>query len=170
MKAKHHVIGIMLLLVPLILATCTAGVSQEEYDKVKSELATAQAQVEGLESDLSTAQDQIETLESEYEDVQNDLRDSQDKVESLEEKIKQAKAKAEVLNGLFVPALTGELDQMTEEEAMSYFLEWRDTIEATGDPEMKEKFQGLIDSGFADNEMMDFFLYLFESIPDTLEE
>jgi septal ring factor EnvC (AmiA/AmiB activator) len=152
-----------------MLANCTAGVSQEEYERVNSELATAQAQIESLENDLSTAQEQIETLENDYEEAQNDLQDSQDKVEALEEKIKQAKAQAEVINGLFVPALTGELDIMTEEEAINYFLDWRDKVEASGDPTLKEMFQELIDSGFADDQMMDFFLYLFESIPDTLE-
>lgn len=170
MKTKIHVMGIMIFLIPLMLANCTAGVSQEEYDQVNSELATAQAQVDSLESDLSTAQEEIETLESDYEEVQSDLQDSQDKIEALEEKIKQAKAQAEVINGLFVPALTGELDTMTEEEAINYFLDWRDKVEATGDPTLKEKFQGLIDSGFADDQMLDFFLYLFESIPNTLEE
>jgi len=151
MKNKKSLIGVVFLsivLISLIAVSCVATVSQEEYDKVKAELVAAQAQVETLQSDLKAAQSRIELLE---------------------QKVVRAKAQAEIISGLFVPALTGEFNEMTTSESTHFFLEWRDQVEASGDTLLKDKFQALIDAEFADEGMMDFFLYLFENLPKTLE-
>ena len=56
---------------------------------------------------------------------------------------------------------------MTENEAMNYFLEWRDKVIAIGDPTLTAKFQAIIDTG-SEEATMAFFLYLLESVPEAL--
>jgi len=80
----------------------------------------------------------------------------------------QGKVRIEILNALFIPAITGELDRMTEAEAMNYFLEWRDKVKTVGDPTLTAKFQAVMDAG-SDEATMDLFVYLLESIPEALE-
>ncbi len=135
-------IGMVLLLVSLVmLGGCAGGVSQEDYEAMVTERDAAQTEVVTLQGELV----------------------------SLEQKMTQAKALAEVLRGLFVPALTGELEKISENESMRYFLEWRDKVEASGDPIARDKFEALAESGFPDEQMTAFFLYLFEALPERLE-
>jgi len=150
-KNKKGLIGVVCLcvvLISLVTISCVATVSQEEYDKLKAELSAFQAQVKVLQSDLEAAQNRIDLLE---------------------QKMTRAKAQAEIISGLFVPALTGELNEMTAGESVQFLLEWLDQVEASGDAVLKEKFQALMDAEFANEGMMDFFLYLFENLPRTLE-
>lgn len=147
-KSLISVVFLSIVLTSLIAVSCVATVSQEQYDKLGAELSAAQAQVEALQSDLESAQSRIALLE---------------------EKITRAKAQADIISGLFVPALTGELNEMTAAESTRFFLEWRDQVEASGDILLKDKFQTLMDAEFANEGMMDFFLYLFENLPKTLE-
>jgi len=116
-KSLIGVIFLSIVLTSLIAVSCVATVSQEEYDKLGAELSAAQAQVEALQSDLESAQSRIALLE---------------------EKIAWAKAQAEIISGLFVPALTGELNEMTSAESIRYFLEWRDQVEANDRYVMKK--------------------------------
>ena len=138
---RRSLIGMVLLVSLLMLGGCAKGVSQEDYEAMVAERDAAQAEVVALRGELA----------------------------SLEQKMAQAKALAEVLRGLFVPALTGELEQISEDESMSYFLEWRNKVQASGDPVAQEKFEALVESGFPDEQMTDFFLYLFETLPERLE-
>jgi len=124
---KAIVISIALVLMLFLLPSCAAGVPQEEYDRVSSDLAAA------------------------------------------EEQLEQGKTRIEILNAIFIPAITGELDRMTESEAVNYFLGWRDKINAVGDPTLTAKFETLIDSEFSDQAFTSFFIYLLESIPEALE-
>ena len=147
-KSLISVIFLSIVLTSLIAVSCVATVSQEEYDKLAAELSAAQSQVETLQSDLESAQSRIALLE---------------------EKMAWARAQAEIISGLFVPALTGELNEMTAAESTRFFLQWRDQVEASGDVLLKDKFQALMDAEFANEGIMDFFLYLFENLPETLE-
>lgn len=135
-------IGIALLLISsLMLGGCADGVSQEDYEAMVAERDAARAEVVTLQSELA----------------------------SLERQMTQAKALAEVVSGLFVPALTGELEKISENESMRYFQEWYDKVEASGDPLVQDKFEALIESRFPDEQMGDFFLYLFEVLLERLE-
>ena len=135
--------GIVILLVSLLmLGGCAEGVSQEDYEMIVTERDAAQAEVITLRSELV----------------------------SLEQKMAQAKALAEVMSSLFVPALTGELEKISEGESMRYLQEWHDKIEASGDPLVRDKFEALVESGFPDKQIRDFFLYLFETLLERLKE
>ena len=144
---KAIVISIALVLMLFVLPSCAAGVPQEEYDRVSTDLAAVQAQIQSLQSDLSAKGSELE---------------------AAEEKLEQGKVRIEILNAFFIPAITGELDRMTEAEAMNYFLEWRDKVKTVGDPTLTAKFQAVMDAG-SDEATMDLFVYLLESIPEALE-
>jgi len=144
------------------------AVPREDKD---SDLAVAQAQVKSLQSDLKAAQSQIKTLQSDcgslrsdYDKAKSDAGAAQAEVQTLKEKMARAKTAAEIINALFVPVFEGK-----EVDPVNLLFEWTDKIEATGDAVLKEKFQAVMDSEGRDQEVMDLFLYLFESIPKILE-
>jgi outer membrane murein-binding lipoprotein Lpp len=144
---KAIVISIALVLMLFLLPSCAAGVPQEEYDRVSSDLTAVQAEIQSLQSDLSAKESELE---------------------AIKEKLEQGKVRIEILNAIFIPAMTGELEGMTEAEAVSYFLEWRDKVMAVGDPTLTAKFEVLIET-FSDEALLSFFVYLLESTADALE-
>jgi len=155
------VVIVGLALIPILLFITSCGVAQEEYDRVSSDLAAAQTQIQSLEGDLTAAQTQAQSL-------QDELSAKESELEVAKEKLEQGKARIEILNAIFIPAITGELDRMTEAESMSYFFEWRDKVKAIGDPTLTAKFEAMIET-FSDQALMSFFIYLLESIPKALE-
>ncbi|KQC13409.1 MAG: hypothetical protein APR63_08765 [Desulfuromonas sp. SDB] len=124
-----------------ITTGCSSGVPQSEYDE--------------LQLKFEQAEQEIEQLNQENQQLKLNMR--------------TAKAKADMITGLFVPAITGELDNMSESQSVQMFLEWSDKIEQSEDPELKIKFQELMNTQFSDQAMMDFFIYLFESLPEDLD-
>ena len=90
------------------------------------------------------------------------------KLEDAREKLKNGKARVEILNAVFIPAMTGELDGMTDAESVAYFLKWRDKIMDVGDATLTVKFELMIET-FSDEALLPFFVYLLESTADGLE-
>ncbi len=173
---KAILIGIIPLVLTLVLLpACAAGVPQEEYTRVSSDLAAAQTQIQSLEGDLSAkeselaaAQTEIQSLQDELSTKDTELSAKESELEVVKGKLEQGKATSEILNAIFIPAMTGELDEMTEAEAISWFLEFRDKVIAVGDPTLTAKFEAMLET-FSDEAFMSFFMYLMESIPKTLE-
>ena len=148
------VIIVGLALIPILLFITSCGVAQEEYDRVSSDLAAAQTQIQSLQGELSTKETELSAKESD--------------LEATKGKLEQGKARIEILNAVFLPGITGELDRMTEAESVSYFFEWRDKVKAIGDPTLTAKFEAMIEI-FSDQAFTSFFIYLLESIPEALE-
>jgi ABC-type transport system involved in Fe-S cluster assembly fused permease/ATPase subunit len=155
MKKKYIVFGLALILVLPFLVSCSSGISQETYNKVNGDLTNALVQVQKLQGDITSAQAQTQKLQS-------DLTTAQDKM-------KLAKSKIEIINAIFLPALKGEFDNMTEAQILNLFFGWRDKVVGIGDAALTAKFQAIIDSNGGDAETLAFFLYLFESLPKTLD-
>ncbi len=149
---KAIVIGMALVLVLFLMTSC--GVPQEDYDKVSSDLATAQTEIQSLQADLSAKDTELSAKESE--------------LESIKGKLEQGKARIEILNAIFIPAITGELEGMTDAESAVSFLEWRDKIMDVEDPKLTAKFEAIIET-FSDEALLSFFVYLLESTADALE-
>jgi len=64
---KAILTGIILVLMLVVLPSCAAGVSQEEYDRVSSELAAAQTEIQSLQHDLDEAREQVQSLQADNE-------------------------------------------------------------------------------------------------------
>lgn len=62
MKHKAIIAGVALLLISFLTASCSPGVSQEEYDRVSSELTQTQQELASTRSQLSKAQSDLEGL------------------------------------------------------------------------------------------------------------
>jgi outer membrane murein-binding lipoprotein Lpp len=102
----------------LMTAACTKGVSQTEYDKVKTDLATAQASLQSLQNDynsamadrdkaradLATAQARVQSLQNDYnsatadrDKARADLATAQARAQKLEGDLSLVQAQAKDL-------------------------------------------------------------------------
>ena len=174
-------IVVCLALILILLSAISCGVPQEDYAKVISDLTAAQTQIQSLQGELSTKETELSTKESELaaaqtqtQSLQGDLAAKETELSAKEselevtnEKLEQGKARIEILNAIFIPAMTGELDAMTETEATNYSLEWQDSLNAVGDPVLTAKFEAFMDAG-SDEALFSFFVYLLESTADAL--
>jgi outer membrane murein-binding lipoprotein Lpp len=194
MNTKKGLTGIALLLIVLLTTGC---VSQEEFDKVKSDLTTAQSQAETLQGDLASLKSDHAALNSERDALQNrydvlktdydaamgnldaaqaqakslssDMEAAQNQAELLQQKIVRAKVQAELLGSILFPVAGENGAAPTETDYFNLILRWQESVETTGDTILKEKFQALVDSGFAEGPMMEFLTYLLESMSRGLE-
>jgi septal ring factor EnvC (AmiA/AmiB activator) len=148
-------LGLALILMLSLLVSCSGGVSQAQYEKVNSDLTAAQSQIATLQTQLSSKTAELSA------------KDSQ--LTAANAKIAKARGEVETLNLIFIPAMTGELNNKTQNEMMSIFLGWRDKVNAIGDTQLTAKFQAIIDSSGGETETMSFFQYLLEDIAKSLE-
>jgi len=144
-------LGLALIMVVLLfpfLISCSSGISQDKYDKVNADLTAAQVQIQKLQGDITTKDATLK---------------------SANDKLAKAKNEINVLNTIFIPALTGELNNKTQSEMMTVFLGWRDKVNTFGDPALTAKFQAIIDSSGGEAATMAFFQYILEDIAKTLQ-
>ena len=117
---------------------------------------------------LSDTKAELANIEAELADTEAELTSTEAENADLSEILMEAEARMEIIEGIFVPAFTGELDEMTEAETTAWFLEWRDQIMAIGDTVLTERFESFMDT-FSDAALESFFVYLFESTAEALE-
>jgi outer membrane murein-binding lipoprotein Lpp len=137
----------MLVLVLPFLVSCS-GISQEKYDKVNSDLTATQAQIQKLQGDLTAKDTELKATNA---------------------RLGKAKNEIEVLNDIFIPAITGELNNKSQDEMASVFLNWQDKVNTIGDPTLSTKFQAIMDSGGGNEVTMEFFRYLLVQIGETVK-
>ncbi|OGO31537.1 MAG: hypothetical protein A2Z29_10695 [Chloroflexi bacterium RBG_16_56_11] len=148
-------IGLALISILLLAASCGGGVSQDEYDKVSADLTAARAENQNLQTQLSTKTAELAAKDSE--------------LETLKKNSARARAEMEVLNSIFIPAMTGELSDFTGAEAFNLFLGLLDKVKAIGDAGLTDSFQAIMSSETADQAVLDFFVYLLQDILKSLE-
>ena len=146
---------LVIVSVVAVLLAASTGVGFWMLSDTKAELTSTKTELADTEAELLSTEAELTSTEVELSEIN----------ETLEE----AKARMEIIEGIFVPAFTGELDEMTENEAAAWFLEWRDQIMAIGDPTLEALFQEFIDSVISDEAAFNFFVYLFESMAEALE-
>jgi len=83
---------VLITIVMLLVSGCATGISQEDYDKVSSDLASAQEQLSMWQSnyektinDLADIQDQLAKLQSDYENTNSDFPETQTKRYALQD-------------------------------------------------------------------------------------
>jgi len=151
---------IVVSVVAVLLAAST-GVGFWMLSDTKAEMADTEAELASTEAELASTEAELTSTEAELTSTEAENAD-------LNETLMEAKARMEIIEGIFVAAFTGELDEMTEAEALAWFLEWRDQIKAIGDPALTAKFEFFMDT-FSDAALESFFVYLFESMAEALE-
>lgn len=147
-----------LILIALLLPSCTTGVSPEEYAKVNADLATAQAKNETLQKDLSAKEAQFE---EQLSAIQDELQMAQSQLATVTDKLDHANAGMELINAILLPFMKGEEPDSTIKQ-IAFFLEWADQIKAIGDPVLTERFYAMVDEK-SDDATERFFVYLLES-------
>ncbi len=180
MTLRTVVIRIALIVAVPLAVSC---VPKSQLDEVSEELASArtainslEAELERVETNLSTAETQVEELDDaleekrlEYEQLERELEDVNTQAAELQSRIDKARAQVEVLSKIIVPSITGDIYTMSESESLTLFLEWADSIEATGDEELQSRFMAMIDTAYSEQVYIDFFVYLIESTSASLE-
>ncbi len=83
---RTGIIPVLLVVILLISTSCTSGISQDEYDRVKNELSTIQSELASLQSKLTESmalQAQSEVLNSKLDTLQGEYEVLQTKYEEL---------------------------------------------------------------------------------------
>jgi outer membrane murein-binding lipoprotein Lpp len=132
---KAILIAMILLPMLFLLPSCAAGVSQEEYDKVTSDLAAAQAQIQSLQTDLTQAEAQIQSL-------QGDLT-------TASENPAEALAYAEFLDILMYPAWkeAGITPRFQFADDAEWVAELQNRATALGDTKVSNLFKEIEEGG-----------------------
>jgi len=112
-----------LLAIPILLAACGGGLSQEEFDAVQGDLQAAQARVQLLETQLQTEQAQAA---------------------ALQQRLDRGAAIQGVLDALARSFEDGDGQPSAEE-----ILEFSAVIQASGTPELQAKWVEIFDSVLA---------------------
>jgi len=146
---------LVIVSVVAVLLAASTGVGFWMLSDTKAEMANTEAELASTGAELTSTEAELASTEAENV--------------ALNETLEEAKARMEIIDGIFVPVLTGETDEMTEVEVAAWFLEWRDQIMAIGDPALETVFQEFIDSDMSDEAGFSFFVYLFESMAEALE-
>ncbi len=128
---RTFLIGMVLILMLFLLPSCAAGVSQEEYDRVTSDLAVAQTQIQSLEGDLTEAEAQIQSLQTDKE--------------VSEEKRAEALAYAEFVDVLLWPAWkkAGITPRFAFEDEVDWLVELKNRASDLGDTKLSNYIKGL---------------------------
>ena len=141
MKKYIWVVALLFSIV-MLLSSCSSGISQEQYDKVSS--------------DLTNAQTQIQTLQTQISSLQRDLQAANDK-------INRAKILADIVDSMM--KIYSNASAMTEAQLAETYVQWSNGIKAIGDPLLSTRFDALISAQTESQQNQaseDFMLYLFE--------
>ncbi len=142
---KAILIGMALVLLLFLIPSCAAGVPWEEYDRVSSDLATAQTQIQSLQDDLTAAQTQIQSLQDDLAEAQAQIQPPQVDNEAAEEKRAQALAYAEYLDILLYSLFeeAGLTPRFAFEDDIEWMIELRDRADDIGDTELSNYLKEL---------------------------
>ncbi len=142
---KAILISMALILVLFLLPSCGAGVSQEEYDKVKADLASAQAQIQSLQNDLAAAQEQNQSLPSDLAQAQAQIQSLQTDIEAADQKSAEALAYTEFLDVLMYPAYkqAGINPRFGFEDDVEWFVELKNRATDMGDTKLSSYIKDL---------------------------
>ena len=152
---------------------------QSEFDAAKSNLDSVKTELESMKSEFQSSQNEFNTMKSELESVLAELDSAKLEIESLqaelstsqsqlqinEDTIEKAKTFAEVISSLFVPALKGEFVN-----EFKLATQWLNSIQAIDDPVAERLAEAIIDTEGSEQALTDFYLYIFESLPQILEQ
>ena len=171
MLTKNRILIAGMLLALLLIVGCQATVPQEEYDQLAAELATAENEIGNLEAEVSDTQDQVTEAQAQVEELQEELdtlrnqgTDAEQELRELQEKAGRAVLSAEILDAIVNAALGAE--DLTEEDAISVFLELSGKVDESGDPVLQEKFQAVMLSFGGEQEAIELIQYLIQMIAD----
>jgi hypothetical protein len=143
----------------VLIASCSSGITKEQYQKATNDLTTAQSQIQTLQTQLSTAQSQIQTLQMQLSTAQQQSTDKMTKVKAL----------WDIFYTLFQPYFNGQT--LTASQEVNLFLQLSNKVNAIGDTQLSTKFNDIVSNvgTNADTATMNFFVYLFDLLSRELQ-
>ena len=81
---------IVLLAALVGLGGCAQGISQTDYDKVKSDLVTAETRIQNLEAELNSTNSQSKKLQTDYTSITSERDKAKSEAEMLQKALTQA--------------------------------------------------------------------------------
>ena len=150
------------LVMVLLFAVSCGGVSQEAYDKATGDLAAKTAELKNSTDDLTAKTAELQALNTKYDQTNSDLA-------AVNTKLTKAKNEIAILNAIFLPAITGEMEQMSDAEGEKLLQEIEANVNTIGDAVLTKKYNAMKDSNGDADTTMDFFVYLLQDMEKTLE-
>jgi outer membrane murein-binding lipoprotein Lpp len=164
-------IPIVMILLPMLflLTSCGGGVSQEEYDRVSSDLAEAQAQIQSLQNDLAAAQEQNQSLPSDLAQAQAQIQSLQNTIEAADQKSAEALAYTEFLDILMYPAYkdVGITPRFDFEDEVEWLVGLKNKATDIGDTKLSNYIKELEKGD--ESAMYDMWDYCLETIENLLK-
>jgi hypothetical protein len=133
------VFGLVVLLA--FTVSCSSGVAQSTYDKAVSDLTAKTAE-------LSQAKTGLDATNTKLAKVKNELA---------------------IFNGIFIPALDGTLNTMSQADQTKLFQNLQAKVDALKDAKITSKFAAITSSSGGSQETTDFFLYLLQDMENALK-
>jgi hypothetical protein len=87
MRRRVLLICTSLVLIPLVVVSCTTGISQEEYDTVCRDLERTQQELETTQQTLSETQTELQAASDQLSQTQAQLADVRSQVEELQDEL-----------------------------------------------------------------------------------
>lgn len=140
--------------------------AETELLAVKTELDDSKAELQSTQIELQIVQTKLEDNNDELQSISDELEDCQQTIQDYEKAMVEAKTFADLLSSTFVPPLKGEV--ITEAELAKLGIDVLRKLEALDDEKAQRLVDDWIESGFADQEGTDLFIYIFETLPEIL--
>lgn len=118
MKHKIIVMALTLVLVLLLLPSCTGGVSTDEYNKIRGELTEAQDKLALLQEELTDT----EKLQGEYDDLSAAFDVVSDELETIQAEYNQLSEEYDALSAEY-DTLTGGAAGISAEDVEQAIIE-----------------------------------------------
>ena len=143
--------SMVLVLMLFLLPSCAAGVPQEEYNRVSSDLAAAQTQIQSLQDELTAVQGDLTAAQTQIQSLQDDLAEAQAQIQSLrgsktaEEKLAEALAYVEYLDIVMYPVWkqAGLTPRFDFEDELEWLIEIKNRTDNMGDAKLGDYFEAL---------------------------
>ncbi len=166
-------LAITAALIVVFTASCSSGISQEQYKKATDDLAAAQTQVQTLQTQNQTLQTQAQTLQTQIQDLQNQVKSLQSQTSAsqadsatladLQKKVNQAKPYWQLFTGFYQIGIAGQTPTAVQ------IMDMMGKIQATGDSTLTAKMQAIISSNGGKQESLDFVDYLIGKVNELLK-
>jgi len=143
---------------------------QAQLTALKDKLAQLKTDYDILSGSDAQAVKDLETAKDTNEGMQNDIETVSASFSSLPDQIKKAAAYAGLTDLALGPLYKDPgAHDMTDFQTGVLIAEAQEFLDIIDDPELSDKFDAMIASGYDDAEEFDFYLYLLESMERVAE-
>jgi septal ring factor EnvC (AmiA/AmiB activator) len=164
---KNFFLGLGLILVLLLAASC-GGPSLKDFNQATNDLASLNATYQQVNNNLQRVNNELQQVNSDLQVKTAEVDSLNDSNNETQTRLNKVKIELAIYNAVFIPALTGELNNAGEEEQQKIMDEIEADINLLDDPIMLRKYNQMKFSGDSDA-TAEFFLYILQDMENTLK-